>query len=614
MREFPFPQSNAKRIIDSYRESLIMPFDGFVLAAIRKELAEKIEGAQIDRVYQPRAHALVLNLRRGKERERLLLSAHPVNARVHLLSTPVKNPPAPPTFCMVLRKHIEGGYVQKVTQLGLDRVLILEIETRNEIGSFSQENLVCEIMGKYSNIILVKRETGQIIDAIKRYSHAVSRHREVLPGRPYVLPPAQDKLNSLFVRQEDFEAAILGRPLETPLENVLQACLDGFSTILAREVVYRANLASETVLDECGDYELARLWQSLQQLTADAKKDRFEPTLVGNQNKYIDFAAFDLTHLTGLIHQKGEMNTLVDDFYAQQENREKLEKERNILLKCTAKELKRLRKKFALQKEQLNRTKEANEYRLCGELLIANLHQIEKGLPEVTLENYFDPAGSPVRITLDPRFSPVENARLYFKKYNKAKLTLEKSKHLVEESQKEIDYLTSVETTLQQAASLDDLLEIKMELVEEKYITRDSQKKLKKQAHRPPELLSFTSSDGFTILVGKNNKQNDYLTLRLAGENDLWLHAQKMPGAHVILRLENRQPTPNAIREAACLAAYFSQARHSQNVPVDYTLRKNVSKPRGAKPGFVIYKEQRSLFANPDKKKVEHLSNLPHSS
>ncbi|MCL6448565.1 MAG: NFACT family protein [Armatimonadetes bacterium] len=583
-----------------------MPFDGFVLAAVRKELAEKITGCAIDRVYQPTALELILNLRRAGERRRLLLSAHPANARAHLATKAPENPPSPPLFCLVLRKHIEGGRLQKIHQPGLDRILTLEIAARDETGAPSRKQLVCEIMGKHSNIILIDEATGLIIDAIKRYSHAVSRHREVLPGRPYLPPPAQDKRNPLLLREEEFVETILGRPLESPLPDALQACLDGFSKPLAKELVYRAGLPEEMVLDECGEYELKKLWRALQELASPARQEQFQPTLILSQKKYLDFAAFDLTHLSGFTRKKGEMNELAEEFYVYRERSEKLEKERQELLKRVRKEVKRLQKKAAVREEQLATAREADEYRLSGELLMANLHRLEKGLAEAALENFYDPENKPVVIPLDPGLSPVENARAYFKKYNKAKGALQKAEEIGAEIRRELAYLESVETALEQAAALADLLEIREELAEQGYLPEERPKKAAK-APRAPEILTFTSSDGFKILAGRNNRQNDYLTMRLAKDNDLWLHAREIPGAHVIIRAGERPPTPAALREAAAIAAYYSRARQSQNVPVDYTLRKNVHKPRGARPGFVIYKEQRTLVADPDEALVERL-------
>lgn len=584
-----------------------MPFDGFVLAAIRKELEERVTGCFIDRIYQPSANSLVFNLRQAKGRIRLFLSAHPTNARAHLMQTPVENPASPPSFCMVLRKYLEGGRIKNIYQAGLDRILVLEIEAKDEIGAPAHRDLICEIMGKHSNIILVNHQTGQIVDAIKRYSHLVSRYREVLPGKPYLSPPAQDKRNPLLLSEEEFELTILSQPLELPLLDILQICLDGFSKTLAREVVYRADLTGKTILDKCGDYELKRLWQALQEIITPARNDQFEPTLVLNHKKYIDFAAFDLSHLTGLIHKKGEMNVLVDNFYAQKEASEEIEKQRLLLNKLVRKKIKHLEKKLALHQEKLDAAQEANKYRLYGELLMANLYRLEDGLVETLLENFYDPEHKLVCIPLYPDLSPVENALFYFKKYNRTKHALKKSAGFIVEMQKEHAYLASVETTLQQATSRTNLQEIKEELAEQGYLEKENKKKRKKLP-RAPEILTFTSSDGFTILIGRNNKQNDYLIRHLARDNDLWLHVKNIPGAHVIIRVENRQPTPTALQEAASLAAYHSQARYAQNVPVDYTLRKNVHKPRDARPGFVVYKEQQTINVNPEEELLERLT------
>jgi predicted ribosome quality control (RQC) complex YloA/Tae2 family protein len=587
-----------------------MPFDGFVLAAVAKELAGKITGSFIDRIYQPAAEEVVLNLRQAKNRWRLLLCAHPVNARAHLTAEGKENPPSPPLFCLVLRKHLEGGRIRAVRQPGLDRVLVLEIETREETGSPALRLLICEIMGRHSNIILVDPRSGQIIDAVKRYSHLVSRYREVLPGRAYLPPPAQNKLDPLVLAEEEFTGAVLNGPLNLPLTEFLAARLDGFSKTLAKELVYRAGLPEETLLDNCGEYELQRIWQALRELAACAREGKFDPTLVGSRKEYIDFAAFDLTHLPAAVREKGEMSDLVDRFYARKEREEALAAERGALLRTVRKELKRLAKKLALHKEELENAREAETHRLSGELLMAGLHRLEKGLSEVFLENYYDPAGGVVRIPLDPGLTPLENALAYFKKYNKAKGALKAAKEIGSATEKEIAYLNSVETALRQATTMADLLEIKDELAEQGYLPKKEKKESKGKktpSPAPPEPLAFTSSDGFPILVGRNNKQNDYLTMRLAKSSDIWLHVKDAPGAHVVIRTGGRPPGPAALREAAVLAAYYSRSRHSQNVPVDYTLRKNVSKPQGARPGFVVYKEQRTLTVNPDEELVERL-------
>jgi predicted ribosome quality control (RQC) complex YloA/Tae2 family protein len=586
-----------------------MPFDGFVLAAIRQELEEKITSSRIDRIYQPSPESLVLNLHRSKERLRLFLSAHPTNARIHLLSLPMENPLSPPLFCMVLRKHLEGGRIKKIVQPGLERILILEVEAQNEAGAATLKHLICEIMGKHSNIILIEAHTRQIVDACRRYSHALSRYREVLPGRTYLSPPTQNKLDPLNVQKEEFYQALLTRPLDNLLAECMQSCLDGLSRTLGREIVYRAGLPAEMPLDECGEYELHRLWQALQEIAVPAGQNKFDPTLIfDHKGKTLEFAACDLTCFTGLNRKKNTMNALVDHFFLEQEATAKIEKERQFLLKLLHKETSRMTRKLTLQNGHLNTVAQAEEFRIYGELLMANLHQVKRGLPEVALENFYDPANHPVNIPLKPQLSPVENAQIYFKKYTKSKHACKIATSVIEQVEKELAYLASVETALQMASFRQELAEVREELTRQGYLQEKIKSQKIKKDRETPQPLAFTLSEGFTALVGKTNRQNDYLTMRLAKDDDIWLHTKDIPGAHVIVRIGRQPLTHLALQEAACLAAYHSQARQSQNVPVDYTSRKNVNKPRGAKPGFVIYTGQRTINVDPDKELVDRMA------
>ena len=590
-----------------------MPFDGLVLSAVRTELEDKLAGGRIERIYQPEKDTLILTVHRTGSRRRVVLSSHAQNGRVHLTTTTRENPAAPPLFCMVLRKHLEGGRIKGFEQPGLERVLRIIIDSRDELGRPAEKHLICEIMGKHSNILLVDPRAGVIIDGIKRYSHAVSRHREVLPGRPYISPPSQQKLNPLTVDEEQFRLACLGSPLETPLPGLLQKRLEGLSTVTCQEIVYRANLSPDTLLDQCGDYELRALWEALHNVTAPATRSLFQPCLLtGRRGEPLDYAALQLHH-KGQKIQPGEMNTLLDIFFSERERLERLNREKNDIASYVNKDVTRLKKKQDLYTESLDQTTGAETLRLSGELLTSSLYRLEKGLSEAVLENYYEDGCPPVTVPLDPHLTPSENAQAYFKKYAKAKNTraaLEARTSLVQE---ELDYLEGVKTALEQAAELPELAEVRQELVEQGYLKRPAPtpgaRKNKKEKH-VPRPFSFRSSEGFELFAGKNNKQNDYLTLRMARDNDLWLHAKDIPGAHVIIRTEGREVPDATLAEAAVLAAFFSKGRGSKNVPVDYTLKKNVHKPDGARPGMVIYERQRTIMAAPGEEAVEKLTAL----
>ncbi|NLI11176.1 Rqc2 family fibronectin-binding protein [Pelotomaculum propionicicum] len=588
-----------------------MPFDGLVLKAVCGELEEKLLGGRIERIYQPGKMELLILVHKPGARQKLFLSADARNARAHLTATSRENPAAPPLFCMVLRKHLEGGRLTGFSQPGLERVLVIKIDARDEFGRPAEKHLVCEIMGKHSNIILLDPSTNIIIDGIKRYSHAVSRFREVLPGRSYLFPPSQEKLDPLTLNEEGFRQACLDSPLDTPLPNLLQKRFEGLSTVTCREIVYRTGLPLETLLDHCGDYELRLIWQEFTKIIDQAGTGHFEPCLTaGRKGEPLDFAALDLSH-TGQKRKHGEMNFLLDLYFAALESKERLERQRSSLAALINKETARVEKKLDLYAAGIDETAGLERLGLYGELLTANLYRLKQGLTEVTLENYHEEESPPVTIPLDPLRTPVENAQSFFKKYQKAKNTRTALSSLHAQALDELAYLDSIRTSLDQAAGLSELAEIKQELLDQKYLKPQSPgpvtHKSKKEKH-VPKPFSFQSSDGFVLLVGKNNKQNDYLTMKIARDDDIWLHAKDIPGAHVIIRAEGKEPPPSTLAEAAGLAAFFSKARKSRNVPVDYTMKKHVHKPNGSRPGMVIYVRQKTIMAAPNEELVERLS------
>jgi predicted ribosome quality control (RQC) complex YloA/Tae2 family protein len=588
-----------------------MPFDGLVLAAVQNELENKLAGSRIERIYQPYKDELILLLHRPGIRQRLVLSANAQNARVHLTGESRENPITPPLFCMVLRKHLEGGRILHFEQPGLERVLIIRTESRDELGHPSEKHLICEIMGKHSNILLVEASTRTIIDGIKRYSHSVSRHREVLPGRTYIAPPAQGKINPLHLEEEQFRQVCLDSPLDTALVELLQKRFEGLSTVTCREIVFRSNLPPETLVDHCGDYELRSLWEALQGVAVPAARGDFNPCLLtGQRDEPVDFAALDLEH-PGWSRRQGEMNLLLDVFYTSREQLQRFNRAKKDVSAPLGKETRRLEKKLKIYAESLDETAGAEKLRLYGELLTANLFRLEQGSTEVALENY-NLEGCPlVVIPLDPQLTPSENCQAYFKKYGKVKKTRLAVGARAKQVREELDYLEGVKTALEQAEDPDELEEIRQELVAQGYLKtpppRKGAKKAKKERHIPRP-YSFHSSDGFQLFVGKNNRQNDYLTLKMARDEDIWLHTREIPGAHVIIRTEGKEAPPATLEEAAGLAAFFSKARGSKKVPVDYTLKKHVHKPRGARPGMVIYENQKTIMAVPDRETAERLA------
>ncbi|MEG6615195.1 NFACT RNA binding domain-containing protein [Peptococcaceae bacterium 1198_IL3148] len=591
-----------------------MPYDGLVMAAVGSELKDKLIGARIEKIYQPLREELAITVSKPKERYKILISANATNARIHTTASSKPNPATPPLFCMVLRKHLEGGRILAVSQPGLERVLHLTIDTRDELGRSAPKTLVVEVMGKHSNIILIDNQSNCIIDGIKRYSHAISRHREVLPGREYVAPPEQQKHSPLGLTEERFFALITQAELDAKLTDILLSTFDGFSPRMCRELVYRCDLPLDLTLNHCGEYELRLLWQHFSTIGRALDKEEFAPSLVFNRDGTPkDFAAFELTQFKNEKIVHGDMNLLLDTFYTHRDYQQQLQAKKQSLLTILNRDLSRLKNKLPKYQKSLNEADRGEDYRLYGDLITAHMYQLTKGLSQVELVNYYDPEQKSITVPLDKQKTPAQNAQAYFKKYVKAKSTLEAVTEQLQQAKEELNYLESVDTTIRQATTLEDLEEIKLEMAAQGYLKLEEKKGGKKDKKRDkPQPLPFTSSDGFTILVGKNNRQNDYLTMRYAKENDLWLHTKDIPGSHVIIRTEGK-PVPNqTLEEAAILAAFHSKAKQSKQVPVDYTYVKHVHKPNGAKPGMVIYENQQTVFVTPDEGVVARLTTSDH--
>ncbi|GAB6157360.1 NFACT RNA binding domain-containing protein [Desulfotomaculum varum] len=586
-----------------------MAFDGLVMAAAARELADILTGGRVEKIQQPGSSEIIMTVHtREQGRRKLLLSADARDARVHLTESNHINPLTPPIFCMVLRKHLEGGRIRQVRQTELERVLQFSVDSRDELGRPGEKLLICEIMGKHSNILLVDPSSNTIVDGIHRYSHAVSRHREVLPNRPYLPPPQQAKQDPRSLTEEQFQTEILHSDDSALVADVLLQKIAGIGPQTCREMVARAGLPLDFRVEHCGEYELRQLWQQVRQLCQMLQEGSFTPTLLlDRRGQPLAFAALDLSHIKAHHKETGSMSSILDRYYEKIQKARLLENYRQSLWQTIRREMTRLKKKIALYEKSLADAARADNYRLYGELLTAYLYQLEQG-PEARVINFYDPDGSELTIPLDPTLTPAQNAQAYFKKYLKAKNTREAVHSQLTQSASELSYLEGVETALLQASEIEDLKEVRSELEEQAYLKPQSQQgrhKTKKEQQRP-QPLSFKSSDGYTILVGKNNKQNDYLTFKLAADHDIWLHAKEIPGSHVIIRCPRDLEVPEqTLFEAAALAAWFSKGRQSGKVPVDYTRRRHVWKPKGAKPGMVLYDNQKTLYVTPAEEPAE---------
>lgn len=565
-----------------------MSFDGIVTRAIVHELNQKITGGRINKIYQPYPHDLNFVIRTKGENHVLRISAHPSFPRIQLTSNKDSNPKVPPSFCMLMRKYCEGGIIQTITQIGMERIINIEILSRSELGDPVIRRLVVEIMGRHSNIILVKPENEQILDSIIHVNFATSRYRQVLPGHPYVLPPSQQKINPLEVDKTKFLAGFDYNGGQ--IDRQLVSRFTGIGPQLAKEIVHRT---------EIGKRE--QLWVSFSSLMKRVKQHQYEPTLIETENQKI-FAAFPLTYLKGNIQSFSSMNQCVDQYYAVKVKQDQFKQQINQLAKRIQSELNKSNKKMKiLEKESVN-IQQAEQWRMYGELLTAYLHEAKRGDTELEVINFYEPESPKIKIPLDPALTPVKNAERFFKKYHKLKSAKKWNSEQKEKTYQQIQYLESVLVQLNHS-DLQEIEQIREELIEAGILRKPQRKKKKKNTHPTP--LQIYSSDQTPIWIGKNNRQNDYLTHKLARSQDTWLHTKEIPGSHVVIR--SNQFSKQTLYEAAMLAAYFSKAKESSQVPVDYTLVKHVKKPTGAHPGYVIYQNQRTLYVTPDQKIIQQL-------
>ncbi|KOO40705.1 Rqc2 family fibronectin-binding protein [Priestia koreensis] len=563
-----------------------MSFDGIFTYAITKELQDELVSARISKIYQPFSNELVLQIRGRNGNKRLLLSAHPSYARIHFTNEAYENPSEPPMFCMLLRKHLEGSIIENVYQPGLERMIVIEAKSRNEIGDITHKKLIIEIMGRHSNIILVDKDRETIIDSIKHISMAVNRHRTILPGQLYVEPPAQEKINPFDATEETIlqQLDFYGGKLH---EQIVQR-FEGISPLLAKEIVHRAGLANRSTLPK-----------TFVDVFNEIKEDRFVPNLTTVDGKDY-FYVLSLSHLDGEAKTYEDISTLLDRFYYRKAERDRVKQQANDLLQFIRSERNKNEKKIKKLERTLKSAEEADQLQLQGELLTAHMHMFKQGDKSVEVVNYYDENGATITIELDPQKSPSRNAQSYFSKYQKAKNSVEVVKEQIAKAETEISYFDSIMQQME-SASHKDISEIREELMEEGYL-KNRRGKQKQKKPQKPTLEQYIASDGTEILVGKNNKQNEYLTNRVAARDDVWFHTKDIPGSHVVIR--STSPSDDTILEAAKLAAYFSKAKLSSSVPVDFTKIRHVKKPSGSKPGFVIYDNQQTVFVTPDEELV----------
>lgn len=579
-----------------------MSLDGAFLHIVCNEL-QPLVGARVDKVYQPSREEIVVSLRTYRDGgKKIVLSANSVSARVNLTTAAFENPQQPPMFCMLLRKHLSGGRLMAIRQDGLERIVSLDFECTNEIGDIVTNSLVAEIMGRHSNIILVR--DGRVIDSVKRITDDISSVRRVLPGIQYEAPPRQDRLCLLEAEPQQVLDAIADSPER--LCKKLSAVLEGVSPILTREMAWYSAKDVDAACNALSDSAKDRLRFILGRVKSAVSGGECCFTVVsepGGRKKDFCFINIEQYSTSMVISHENSANELLDGFFASQDRTERTRQRAHDLLKLLMNSYERVSRKLELQKKELAECSEREIFRVRGDLINANIWRLEKGQSKAVLEDFT--TGEPVEIQLDPRLTPAQNAQKYYTEYRKLDTAEKKLTELIAKGQQELVYIDSVFDAASRTDSESDLAEIRRELREQGYLKGGvrADEKVKKTS----DPLHFRSSEGFEILVGRNNRQNDQLTLKTAKATDIWLHTQGIAGSHVIIRTEGRQPGEQTLFEAAQLAAFHSKGRSGSGVPVDYVAVKFVKKPAGAKPGMVIFTNNRTLYVTPDENLVNSL-------
>ena len=583
-----------------------MALDGALLRQIKHELEGCLIGSRVDKIHQFSREEMVFVLRLrepaadGSRSAKLYLSAGADSPRLHLTSSSFENPKSPPMFCMLMRKHLGSAKLLEIRQVGLDRILHLIFETRNEMGDLIELTVAIEIMGRHSNIILID-ENGRVIDSIKRIDDTMSSVRPILPGVRYTLPPAQDKLDLITSTPEQIEQRLI-EGKDTPLSKALLAAVQGVSPIVCREVANYVFVGDDRVISEMIPDHFDRLRFFLSRVILMARDYTGTPTsVIDSRKKPMDFSFLDIHQYGGSMFTRtyDSYSQLLDDFYTQRDNIQRMRHRSSDLLKVLANTADRIARKLSLQQKELADCSDRETWKIYGDLISANLYSIQKGDRTARLINFYDEAQSEVVIPLDPRKTPVQNAQKYYSEYRKADTAEKKLRELIEEGQQEAVYIDSVFDALTRAQTNDELTAIRAELAEQGYLRKKgSAAKKGKEPKLAPK--RYRSDDGFTILVGRNNVQNDQLTLKEARGRDYWFHTKNIPGSHTIVVSDGQEVPDSTLHQAAILAAVNSKAAESSQVPVDYTLIKNVKKPRGAKPGMVIYVSYQTAYVTPD--------------
>lgn len=581
-----------------------MALDGIYLSLLRKEFDPLIDG-RVDKIHQPSREELIMTIRTKEGAQKLMFSTGAGSARVHITTTDIENPKTPPMFCMLMRKHLSGGRLTAIRQDGFERILFFDFEATNEMGDRVNLTLAAEIMGRRSNLILY-REDGRIIDSIKRVGQEMSSVRMVLPGAQYTLPPREQRLNLMECTKEEFLAKIAENPT-AELSKAIMKTLEGISPVFAREAVFFAARGAEITAQQLSGDTADRLWFYFSKVR-DSINDgtNVYTVLKTKEGNLKDFCFCDITQYGALMVTKSfeSPSVLLDYFYAERDSLSRIKQKANDLFKLLINTSERTQRRVQNQREELKECKDREKYRIYGDLITSNLYALQKGMAYAEVQDFYDENCPTVKIPLDKRLTPTQNAQKYYKEYRKLDTAEKKLTVLISEGEQEVKYLDSVFDSLTRAQTEGDIAELREELFQEGYVKRSKFK------GKPPKALPpirYRSSDGYEIRVGRNNKQNDRLTCKKAEKTDLWLHVKDITGSHVIVTCDGEMPPDRTIEEAAIIAACNSKGRNSSRVDVDYTFIRNVKKPNGSKPGMVIFTNNYTITVKPDTELEEKL-------
>jgi len=587
-----------------------MPLDALCLSGVIHELNTGLSGARVDKIYQPGRDEIVLALRAGIGNVRLLLSADPARPRLHLTQTTWENPEKPPMFCMLLRKHLSGARLLEICQVPMERVAVLRLEALNELGDRVERRLVLEAISHRTDLLLLDEE-GRILDCTRHVGLEAAdkclvqgeggAYRVLQPGMFYRLPPGQGKRDPAALDRPELEALLAAAPEQAQADRWLLDTFGGLSPLVCREIAQRSGGSADVRLDALGAAGRARLLDALEDILRTVREGRAAPTLISMDGKPRDFTFFPVTQYGALAELTAfpTFSALLDSFFEQKENLERVRQKGQDLIRTVTAARDRTARKIANQEKELSATRDRDRWRELGDILTSNLHRMERGMALLRAQDFYDPEGKEVDIKLDPLLTPQQNAAAYYKRYNKAKTAEAALTVQLRKGRVELDYLNSVLEATSLAEGERDLGEIRQELIDTGYLRRPGKSK-ERQRRVSSKPMEFRSSAGLRISVGKNNTQNDLLTCKLAGKGDIWFHTQKIHGSHVILWTEGGEPDLQSLNEAAVLAAWFSQARESGRVAVDYTPARFVKKPGGARPGMVVYTTYETAYVTPD--------------